>query len=236
MPPVKLMDNKTSPSLLERSYLACYREINSGTWPSLSIRSQPEGRPVVGRFGTVPTTHLKDTGRGRPKCRESLLIPDLACHIADGGVSMRAWLSEPHDIRRPPETGLARRGSAYHGDLPNILTCLITGAIRKGKPEVKRAGNPGSASAWCYRAGYAVIACGRYFSLEYRIPRRRPALAPRARHTGAGPTGSQPEDFGRPNATPVVFWQALNPVERDAFRLFAFSRTFSRRRHPDPGR
>lgn len=25
----------------------------------------------------------------------------------------------------------------------------------------------------------------------------------------------------------VVFWEALNPMERDAFRLFAFSRTFA---------
>ncbi len=140
---------------------------------------------------------------------------------------MRAWLSEPHDIRRSPETGLARRGSAYHGDLPNILTCLITGAIRKGKPEVKRAGNPGSASA-------------RALSRRVRRNRLRQVLQPGISDTaqaagsrppgasyGSRAAGSQPGDFGRPNATPVVFWQALNPVERDAFRLFAFSRTFA---------
>jgi class 3 adenylate cyclase len=43
-------------------------------------------------------------------------------------------------------------------------------------------------------------------------------------------TGAQPQGLGTPgerNIAVVVFWQALDPVERDAFRLFADPRTFA---------
>jgi len=33
--------------------------------------------------------------------------------------------------------------------------------------------------------------------------------------------------LGRLNGTPVIFWQALNPVEREAFRTFAYPRSFA---------
>jgi hypothetical protein len=42
--------------------------------------------------------------------------------------------------------------------------------------------------------------------------------------------GSQPRELGTPghrDTAPVVFWEALNPVERDAFRLSALARTFA---------
>ena len=43
----------------------------------------------------------------------------------------------------------------------------------------------------------------------------------------AGPDPREPGMPGRRNTVPVVFWEALNPIERDAFRSFAFSRTFA---------
>jgi class 3 adenylate cyclase len=43
----------------------------------------------------------------------------------------------------------------------------------------------------------------------------------------AGPDPREPGTPGRRNTAPVVFWEALNPIERDAFRSFAFSRTFA---------
>ena len=42
----------------------------------------------------------------------------------------------------------------------------------------------------------------------------------------AGSHPREPRTSGQRN-TAVVFWQALNPVERDAFRLFALPRTFA---------
>ena len=45
---------------------------------------------------------------------------------------------------------------------------------------------------------------------------------------GSPDVGSaQHEASGRRTNVPVVFWEALNPIERDAFRSFAFSRTFA---------
>jgi class 3 adenylate cyclase len=47
------------------------------------------------------------------------------------------------------------------------------------------------------------------------------------RNQAAGSQPREPGTPGRRNDEPVVFWEALNPVERDAFRAFAISRTFA---------
>jgi hypothetical protein len=53
---------------------------------------------------------------------------------------------------------------------------------------------------------------------------------PEASSAGSHAAESHPRDTGPPsqrNAAPVVFWQALNAVEREAFRAFADRRSFA---------
>lgn len=65
---------------------------------------------------------------------------------------------------------------------------------------------------------------------ELPQPHDIPYSPEEARLAGNQAVGSHPWEasaLGRPNGTPVVFWQALNAVEREAFRSFAYPRSFA---------
>ena len=160
-----------------------------------------------GAVGAGPTVLIsRPRAGGISTCQESDPTGDIA---ESGGVFMPAWFPGPHDIRRSPDTGSGRRGSADRDGLPGILTSLITSAMDKGKPEVKRLGNVGPASAG---------------------ERTRRVRRNRLRRIIQDQTARSRRDLGTPgrqDAASVVFWQALDPVERDAFRSFAYPRTFA---------
>jgi Cyclic nucleotide-binding domain len=119
---------------------------------------------------------------------------------------MATWFPEPDHIRRSPDSRAARHGSAHRDGFLSILT-LINSLLHKRVLEnrPRRILEPGKSDA--QQASSRANA-----SYRNRTEDSRP-------HELQMP--------GRPNAAPVVFWQALNPVERDAFRSFAISRTFA---------
>ena len=59
--------------------------------------------------------------------------------------------------------------------------------------------------------------------------RHTPEEAGFAGNQAVGPHPREAGTLGRLDGTPVVFWQALNPVERDAFRSFAYLADIRRR-------
>ena len=100
---------------------------------------------------------------------------------------------------------------------------------RRGKSGMKRVGSVGHASAWAQALrdrlnGLRRTLQPRISSKQTASP-RSPGVAYLSQAAGSQPQGHR--TLVRSNTGPVVFWQALNPVERDAFRLFAFPRTFA---------
>ena len=57
--------------------------------------------------------------------------------------------------------------------------------------------------------------------------RHRPEEPGLAGNQAVGSHRMEGDTLGRLNSTPVVFWQELNAVEREAFRSFAYSRSFA---------
>ena len=120
---------------------------------------------------------------------------------------MATWFPEPDHIRRSPDSRAARHGSAHRDGFLSILTLLINSLMHKRVPEnrPRRILEPGKPDA-------------RQASGRTNTSHRNQT------------EDSQPHELQMPsrrNAAPVVFWQALNPVERDVFRSFAISRTFA---------
>ena len=192
MLPVRLIYNKTFLYFLEDSCSACYREVVvRHAVGHLPAGRMPEDDFSWGGWGRADRAHLKAAGRG------NLNMPGIGSNGRYRGkrlVFMSAWFPGPHDIRRSPDTGSASRGSADRDGLPGILTSLITSAMDKGKPEVKRLGNVGPASAG---------------------ERTRRVRRNRLRRIIQDQTAGSRRDLGTPgrqDAASVVFWQALDPV------------------------
>jgi CRP-like cAMP-binding protein len=133
----------------------------------------------------------------------------------------------PHDLHRSPDTGPVRHDSANRGGWLSNLTLSIGNLIFRCILEIKRVDDLGPGSA------------------ETQM---RPSIRNRRRHmlrpgTSDGPQasliGSQnmPHEGrieGSPLSIPrqrdganVAFWEALDPIEREAYRSVAFSRTFA---------
>jgi hypothetical protein len=122
---------------------------------------------------------------------------------------MAARFPEPEDSRRFPDSGAARHGSAHRNGLLTILTLLINILVHKRVPENRP---------------------GRLLQPGISDTRQASGVQPSSTAYPNQTAGSQPLEPGaldRRNGDPVVFWEALNPVERDAFRSFAISRTFA---------
>jgi hypothetical protein len=109
---------------------------------------------------------------------------------------------EPHDVPPSRDTGPAHRGSVDRGFLSD-LAWSIGRLIAKRKPDLERLDDAGPAST------------------EMQM---RPSLRDE-RPYQAGPAGSPGPQ--RPGDAAVVFWEALDPMEREAFRSVASSRTFA---------
>jgi Cyclic nucleotide-binding domain len=65
------------------------------------------------------------------------------------------------------------------------------------------------------------------FTPEPHDIRHPPEDADFAGHQAVGSDPQEADTLGRLNGTPVVFWQELNAVEREAFRSFAYPRSFA---------
>jgi Cyclic nucleotide-binding domain len=65
------------------------------------------------------------------------------------------------------------------------------------------------------------------FTPEPHDIRHPPEDAGFAGHQAVGSDPQEADTLGRLNGTPVVFWQALNAVEREVFRSFADGRSFA---------
>jgi CRP-like cAMP-binding protein len=136
-------------------------------------------------------------------------------------------LPEPHDIHRSPDTGPALHASAHRGGLLSILTLSIGSLIFRCKLEIERVDELGPAVAEAqahrvFRHGLRrIFRPGRSDNPQVS----RPGFQDTPQH---GPVcGSHPWVPRPRTAAGVVFWGALDPVEREAFRSVAVSRTFA---------
>jgi CRP-like cAMP-binding protein len=133
---------------------------------------------------------------------------------------------EPHDMRPVPDTGPAGHDSAPRGGLLSNLTLSIGTLIFRCRLEVERVNDLGSMPA--------VTQTRRVIRDRLRrFLQPRPSDNPLASPAGFQSASHQDQidrAYGmRPgrNAANVVFWEALDPIEREAFRLVAFPRTFA---------
>jgi hypothetical protein len=137
---------------------------------------------------------------------------------------------EPHDISRSPDAGPVRRDSANRGGLLSNLTLSIGNLIFRCKFEIERVDDlgPGAAEAQLHPV-HPVI-----HNRRRRVRRSGTSDGPQASLTGFRNTSYQDHVDGSPLSIPrqrdganVAFWEALDPVEREAYRSVAFSRTFA---------
>ena len=111
---------------------------------------------------------------------------------------------EPHDIPGVRGTGPAHHGPAGRSGFLSDLGQSIGRLIAKRKPGIKGLDDAGPVSAEA--EDHPSLHDGR----PYQARSTSLLLRPR-----------------RPDAATVVFWEALDPIERDAFRSVASSRTFA---------
>jgi CRP-like cAMP-binding protein len=139
---------------------------------------------------------------------------------------MPARRSELHDNRRLPDTGPGSRDSADHGGLLSNLTLSIGSLIFRCKLEIERAGDretvpPGVQARPVIRNGLR------------RVLRPGTSDKPPAARLGFQAGSHQDQNDGSHFRIPrrhdgsVVFWEALDPIEREAFRSVSFPRTFA---------
>jgi Cyclic nucleotide-binding domain len=141
-----------------------------------------------------------------------------------------AGFSKPHDIRRCADTGSVSRDFANRGGPLSILTCMITSMIHAGKADIRQSGQAGPSSAWAQTRRDRLNRLRRILQRGESTAKQPASPLPPGTPYQYQAAGSKPREIGTPgrrNTAPVVFWQALNPVERDAFRSFAFPRTFA---------
>jgi Cyclic nucleotide-binding domain len=118
-------------------------------------------------------------------------------------VSFPTSFPGPDDIQRPPGTDPGHRGSADRGGFLGDMAGRVGRLMARRRPGPDRLETePGSARA------QARAVPGDGWSPQGRI------------------AGSQLR-AGRPSAVGVIFWEALDPIERDAFRAVASSRIFA---------
>ena len=115
-----------------------------------------------------------------------------------------AGFPEPHDIPPVRDTGPAHHGPACRGGFLSDLAWSIGRSIAKRKPGLKPSDDAGPVSAEA--PARPALRAGR----SHQARSARPPLSPQ-----------------RSDATAVVFWEALDPIERDAFRSVASPRTFA---------
>ena len=136
-------------------------------------------------------------------------------------------LPEPHDIHRSPDTGPARHASANRGGVLSNLTLSIGSLIFRCKLEIERVDElgPAASEAQAHRV---------FRNWLRRIVRPGTSDNPQVSRPGFQDTPQQGQVYGshpwvprQRNAIGVVFWGALDPVEREAFRSVAVSRTFA---------
>ena len=139
---------------------------------------------------------------------------------------MPARRSEPHDNRHPQDNGPGSRDSADHGGLLSNLTLSIGSLIFRCKLEIERAGDreavpPGVQARPVIRNGLS------------RALRPGTSDKPAAVRPGFQAGSHQDQNDGSHFRIPrrydgsVAFWEALDPIEREAFRSVAFPRTFA---------
>lgn len=109
-----------------------------------------------------------------------------------------------HDIPRVRDSGPAHHDPGGRSGFLSDLVRSIGRLTAKRKPGIKRLDDAGPVSAEAQEP--AALRDGR----PYQARSIRPLLRPR-----------------RPDTATVVFWEALDPIERDAFRSVASSRTFA---------
>lgn len=143
---------------------------------------------------------------------------------------MPPGLPEPNDVRHSPDTGHASHDSARRGGSLSNLTFSIGRLILKCKVEIERVNDAGPGSS----EAPARPLLGNW---SRRARRRRTSGNPQE-HPADLPIGfyqsrdvrSYPEGITVPrprDPAPVVFWEGLDPTEREAFRSVAFPRTFA---------
>lgn len=145
-------------------------------------------------------------------------------------MQMPTAFPEPHDIPHPPDTGPLRHDSANRSGRPGNLTLSIGSLILRCKLEIERVDKLRPASAetqarltfgnWLRRA----LPSGASDNPQVSRPGyQSTSLQGRADRSHPGHLRVTPQRDG----APVVFWGALDPIERDAFRAVASSRTFA---------
>jgi len=134
---------------------------------------------------------------------------------------------EPPDISRPPDAGPVRRDSGNRGGWLSNLTLSIGNLIFRCKFEIERVDDLGTGAAEAQL--YPVI-----HNRRRHVRRSGTSDGPQASLTGFRDTSYQ-DDADRPplsiprqrDGAGIAFWEALDPVEREAYRSVAFSRTFA---------
>lgn len=139
---------------------------------------------------------------------------------------MPARRSEPHDNRDLQDNGPGSRDSADHGGLLSNLTLSIGSLIFRCKLEIERAGDretvpPGVQARPVIRNG---LSRALRPGTSDKPPAARPGFqAGSHQHQNDGSHFRIPRRYDGS----VAFWEALDPIEREAFRSVAYPRTFA---------